>query len=108
MSNLLVKTVLSSYYLMAAHPGCTQTDMAALKRFTTDKLRTTPEQVQIFTPTPATFSTLMYHTGQDPFTRKPVFVEKDPVRKQRQKAVVTTPRGPAGRKRGATSQKNGR
>lgn len=97
-----------TYYLMAAHPGCTQTDMAALKRFTTEKLRTTPEQVQIFTPTPATFSTLMYHTGQDPFTRKPVFVEKDPVRKQQQKAAITTPRGPGRRKRGATSQKNGR
>ena len=87
-----------TYYLMAAHPGCTQTDMATLKRFTTDKLRTTPEQVQIFTPTPSTYATLMYCTGQDPFTGKPLFVEKDPVKKQRQKDAVITPRKPPGRK----------
>ncbi len=95
-----------TYYLMAAHPGCTQTDMASLKRFTTDKLRTTPEQVQIFTPTPATYSTLMYHTGRDPFTRTPVFVEKDPVKKQRQKDVVTASRRPSGRKCRPYSRKN--
>ncbi len=92
-----------TYYLMAAHPGCTQTDMASLKRFTTDKLRTTPEQVQIFTPTPSTYATLMYCTGQDPFTGKPLFVEKDPVKKQRQKDAVTTPRKPPGRKRRSRS-----
>jgi uncharacterized radical SAM protein YgiQ len=78
-----------TYYLMAAHPGCTQNDMAALKRFTRETLKTTPEQVQIFTPTPSTFSTLMYYTGQDPFTGKPLFVEKDPAKKQRQKDMVT-------------------
>jgi uncharacterized radical SAM protein YgiQ len=95
-----------TYYLMAAHPGCTQADMASLKRFTTDKLRTTPEQVQIFTPTPATYSTLMYHTGRDPFTRTSVFVEKDPVKKQRQKDVVTASRRPSGRKHRPYSRKN--
>ena len=80
-----------TYYLMAAHPGCTQADMVALKRFTKNKLNTTPEQVQIFTPTPSTYATLMYCTGQDPFTGKPLFVEKDPAKKQRQKDMVTTP-----------------
>ncbi|MCA1794171.1 MAG: YgiQ family radical SAM protein [Desulfobacteraceae bacterium] len=78
-----------TYYLMAAHPGCTQNDMAALKQFTSEKLNTNPEQVQIFTPTPSTYSTLMYYTGQDPFTGKPLFVEKDPAKKQRQKDIVT-------------------
>ncbi|MEX1298054.1 MAG: YgiQ family radical SAM protein [Desulfotignum sp.] len=78
-----------TYYLMAAHPGCTHTDMTALKRFTKDKLGITPEQVQIFTPTPSTYATLMYCTGQDPFTGNPLFVEKDPAKKQRQKKIVT-------------------
>jgi radical SAM superfamily enzyme YgiQ (UPF0313 family) len=74
---------------MAAHPGCTHTDMTALKHFTRDHLNINPEQVQIFTPTPSTYSTLMYCTGLDPFTGKSVFVEKDPVQKQRQKEMVT-------------------
>jgi radical SAM superfamily enzyme YgiQ (UPF0313 family) len=77
-----------TYYFMAAHPGCTQKEMAALKRFIRENLKTHPEQVQIFTPTPSTFSTLMYYTGQDPFTGKPMFVEKDPAKKQRQKETV--------------------
>jgi uncharacterized radical SAM protein YgiQ len=78
-----------TYYFMAAHPGCTQKEMAALKRFISENLKTHPEQVQIFTPTPSTFSTLMYYTGQDPFTGNPLFVEKDPAKKQRQKDIVT-------------------
>lgn len=28
------------------------------------------EQIQIFTPTPSTYSTLMYYTEKDPFTGK--------------------------------------
>jgi uncharacterized radical SAM protein YgiQ len=83
------KSQFLTYYFMAAHPGCTYTDMAALKRFTRDHLNITPEQVQIFTPTPSTYSTLMYHTGRDPFTGKPVFVEKNPVQKQKQKQTIT-------------------
>jgi hypothetical protein len=31
----------------------------------------------------------MYYTEMEPWTREPVFVEKDPVRKQKQKDVVT-------------------
>ena len=34
--------------------------------------------MQIFTPTPSTYSSLMYYTELDPFTRQPLFVEKDP------------------------------
>ena len=77
-----------TYYLIAAHPGCSEKDMLDLKRFASQKLKINPEQVQIFTPTPSTYSTLMYYTGLDPFTRQPVFVEKDPRRKQRQKEIV--------------------
>lgn len=78
-----------TYYLIAAHPGCTEQDMVNLKRFTSRRLKINPEQVQIFTPTPSTYSSLMYYTEMDPFTREPVFVEKDPRRKARQKEIVT-------------------
>jgi uncharacterized radical SAM protein YgiQ len=78
-----------TYYMIAAHPGCTEVDMQRLKHFTHDKLHVRPEQVQIFTPTPSTYSSLMYYTEMDPFTSAPVFVEKDPRRKEQQKAAVT-------------------
>lgn len=66
-----------TYYLIAAHPGCTDQDMRELKKFASDKLHIAPEQVQIFTPLPSTYSALMYHTGLDPFTLEPLFVEKE-------------------------------
>lgn len=77
-----------TYYLIAAHPGCSEQDMQRLKRFTSQKLKINPKQVQIFTPTPSTYSSVMYHTGLDPFTRQPIFVEKDPRRKERQKYIL--------------------
>lgn len=89
-----------TYYLMAAHPGCTLEDMQRLRRFAQSRLRLIPEQVQIFTPTPATAATVMYATGQDPETGRPVFVEKNPQRKAAQKAVLAPPaprRAPRGR-----------
>lgn len=78
-----------TYYLIAAHPGCSMKDMAELKRFTLEKLKITPEQVQIFTPAPSTWSTLMYCTGTDPFSNTPIFVEKNPKEKEKQKNRVT-------------------
>lgn len=82
-----------TYYLIAAHPGCSERDMHNLKRFTSQQLKINPEQVQIFTPTPSTYSSLMYYTELDPFTRQPVFVEKDPVRKERQKGIMLEKQG---------------
>jgi len=78
-----------TYYIIAAHPGCSAQDMVRLKGFTSQKLHVNPEQVQIFTPTPSTYASLMYHTELDPFTRRPIFVEKDPRRKEHQKDIVT-------------------
>ncbi len=78
-----------TYYLIAAHPGSQMKDMEELKRFTTSNLQINPEQVQVFIPTPSTYSTLMYYTEMDPWTRKPIFVEKDNGKKQKQKDVVT-------------------
>jgi len=78
-----------TYYLIAAHPGCTDDEMRQLKSYTTRNLRINPEQVQIFTPLPSTYSALMYYTEQDPFTGKRIFVEKDINRKRKQKNIVT-------------------
>ena len=77
-----------TYYLIAAHPGCSENHMRHLKRFNDRVLRINPEQVQIFTPTPSTYSSLMYYTETDPFTGMPIFVEKDPRGKTRQKNIV--------------------
>ena len=77
-----------TYYLIAAHPGCTDDDMRRLKQFTSRELHISPEQVQLFTPLPSTYSALMYYTGLDPFTLKPLFVEKDPARREKQKQII--------------------
>lgn len=77
-----------TYYLIAAHPGCTEKDMHALKHFTTHELKINPEQAQVFIPTPGTYSAVIYYTEMDPVTRKKVFVEKDIKRKERQKAII--------------------
>ncbi|NLK62160.1 MAG: YgiQ family radical SAM protein [Fusobacteria bacterium] len=77
-----------TYYLIAAHPNCDEKDMLALKNFVNKELRINPEQIQIFTPTPSTYSTLMYYTEMDPFTRKKIFVEKDTNKKIIQKDIV--------------------
>jgi uncharacterized radical SAM protein YgiQ len=88
------KTQFLTYYLIAAYPGCSEADMLRLKQFTSQELHISPEQVQIYTPTPSTYSSLMYYTGLDPFSRQPVFVEKDTARKERQKQIVVEKRRP--------------
>ena len=78
-----------TYYLIAAHPGCTAADMGKLQKFTAKNLKITPEQVQIFLPAPSTYSSLMYYTGIDPFTGKSIFVEKELPKKEFQKQIIT-------------------
>ena len=78
-----------TYYLIAAHPGCTEEDMYRLRDFTRQVLDIRPEQVQIFTPTPSTYATLMYYTERDPWTGEKIFVEKSLKGKMRQKEIVT-------------------
>jgi uncharacterized radical SAM protein YgiQ len=78
-----------TYYLIAAHPGCTLEDMKQLRGFAGRELRLIPEQVQIFTPLPSTRSTVMYYTGVDPLSGDTMFVERDVRGKERQKRVVT-------------------
>lgn len=77
-----------TYYLIAAHPGCEEKDMHELKNFTTYELKMNPEQAQVFTPTPSTYSSVMYYTELDPVSRKKIFVEKDTLRKEKQKNII--------------------
>lgn len=77
-----------TYYLIAAHPGCTEADMNGLKQYFSRSMQVLPEQVQIFTPTPSTYSSLMYYTGLDPFTLEPIFVEKTVKGRELQKQVL--------------------
>lgn len=77
-----------TYYLIAAHPGCNEKDMLDLKVFASQELKINPEQVQIFTPTPSTYSTLMYYTEINPFTMKKIFIEKDMGKKEKQKKII--------------------
>jgi len=88
LSTAAKKNQFLTYYFIAAHPGCTAEQMRRLAKFSRSKLKLNPEQVQIFTPTPSTFSTLMYYTGVDPFSGKPVFVEKSIQGKSTQKAAL--------------------
>lgn len=89
LSQVVRKQQFLTYYLIAAHPGCTDGDMLALKEFASQKLGILPEQVQIFTPTPSTYASLMYYTEMDPFTREHIFVEKNTERRAYQKMIIT-------------------
>jgi uncharacterized radical SAM protein YgiQ len=73
-------------YFISGHPGCTMKDMAELSRNPHLK-GLYMDQVQDFTPTPMTTSSVMYYSGIDPRTMEPVFVERDIERKREQKSL---------------------
>lgn len=75
-------------YFIAAYPGCTQADMQHLKEFVRTELKFTPEQVQIFTPSPSTPATLMYYTETAWPEDRPIYVEKTNAGKEKQKQAV--------------------
>ena len=74
-------------YLMSSHPGSTMHEAIALAEYLRD-LGYMPEQVQDFYPTPSTISTVMYYTGLDPRTMKPVYVCTNPHEKAMQRALI--------------------
>lgn len=88
-----------TYYFMAAHPGCGIEDMKGVKSFVSRTLKINPEQVQIFTPSPSTYSTLMYYTGIDPFTGMNMHVEKNIKSKEAQKHILVSKRTVARKKK---------
>ena len=73
-------------YFISSHPGCTLKDMEALASHPALK-GIWMDQVQDFTPTPMTTSSVMFYTGIDPRDMKPVFCEHNPERKQQQKSL---------------------
>ncbi|UCZ56596.1 YgiQ family radical SAM protein [Desulfurispirillum indicum] len=77
-----------SCYVIAAHPGSTKQHMEEFVRFARSNLQFMPEQVQIFTPTPSTVSTAMYHCGRHPLSGEVVWSEKSSVGKQAQKDTL--------------------
>ena len=83
------KKLYLTFYFIAAHPGCTGQDMQRLNDFCRQTLRFTPEQVQVFTPTPSTVSTAMYWTERAWGSGKPIYVEKDEKKRMRQKTLVS-------------------
>jgi len=62
-------------YFISSHPGCKLEDMAELAA-ETKKLGFKLEQVQDFTPTPMTLASVIYYSGYDPYTLKPVYTAK--------------------------------
>jgi len=78
-------------YFMVGHPGTTEKEAQDLAR-QIQKLEREGERpvegVQIFTPTPMTRSTCMYHTGIDPITGKPVYVPRTFAEKKAQKRML--------------------
>jgi radical SAM superfamily enzyme YgiQ (UPF0313 family) len=72
-------------YFISGHPGCRMEDMETLSRNPHLK-NLYMEQVQDFTPTPMTRSSVMFYTGIDPKTGKSLFVERNIRKKQRQKS----------------------
>ena len=71
-------------YFISSHPGCSDQDMGQLSSSIKD-LGIKPEQVQDFTPTPMTLSTVIFYTGINPYTNKPVYTAKTKEEKLAQK-----------------------
>ncbi len=72
-------------YFISSHPGCTERDMRALSEKVLGRLHFTLEQVQDLTPTPMTLSSVMFHTGENPYTGERVYVARTQEEKRRQK-----------------------
>ena len=73
-------------YFISSHPGCRENDMKELARKVLGKLRFTLEQVQDLTPTPMTLSSVMFWTGENPYTHEKVYVARSQEEKRRQKS----------------------
>jgi hypothetical protein len=74
-------------YFIASHPG---SDLAAMIDLAVFLKRNgyRPDQVQDFIPAPFDVATAMYHTGIDPFTKKPVFIAKHLRDRKLQRALM--------------------
>ena len=73
-------------YFISSHPACRECDMKALADKVLGKLHFDLEQVQDLTPTPMTLSSVMFYTGENPYTGEKVFVARSQEEKRKQKA----------------------
>jgi radical SAM superfamily enzyme YgiQ (UPF0313 family) len=74
-------------YFIASHPGSDLNAMIDLAVFL-KRNGYKPDQVQDFIPAPFDVATAMYHTGIDPFTKKPVHVAKHLRDRKLQRALM--------------------
>ena len=72
-------------YFISSHPGCREADMRALSQRVLGKLHFTLEQVQDLTPTPMTLSSVMFYSGENPYTGERVYVARSQDDKRKQK-----------------------
>lgn len=72
-------------YFISSHPGCKMDDMKRLSD-NPELKGILLEQVQDFTPTPMTRSSVSYYSGIDTKTLKSIFVEREQKLKQKQKS----------------------
>ncbi len=80
-----------AYYFMVGHPGCGDKEARELGRAlrALEKEGDRPaEGIQVFTPTPMTRSTCMYHTGTNPATGEAVFVPRSFAEKKAQRRAA--------------------
>ena len=84
-------------YFISSHPGCTEADMKALAGKVLGNLHFNLEQVQDLTPTPMTLSSVMFYTGENPYTGEKVFVARSQDDKRRQKSYFFSEKGEAKR-----------
>lgn len=76
-----------SCYFIAAHPGENEKEAQNTHNFIEKYLDFSPEQVQIFTPTPSTWATCAYYTGLDEDGNK-IYVEKQLSKKEKYKSII--------------------
>ena len=72
-------------YFISSHPGCGMREMQRLSRHPALK-GIYMDQVQDFTPTPMTTSSVMFYTGLDPKNLEKIYVERDLDKKKEQKS----------------------
>ena len=78
-------------YFISSHPGCRERDMKSLSEKVLGRLHFDLEQVQDLTPTPMTLSSVMFYTGENPYTGEKVFVARSQEDKRRQKSYFFSP-----------------
>ena len=94
-------------YFISSHPGCREQDMNALADKVLGRLHFDLEQVQDLTPTPMTLSSVMFYTGENPYTGEKVYVARSQDDKRRQKSYFFRDGGSHQRPQGRAPQGRG-